>query len=307
MANIAAMLAMVILALLEGGCAASVVSSKVRQAPISCEEAILPAWHRQAPQPLSSSLPENIQSRYAIFRRLAEPSDMPRGGTKMFVNGLASYFEMASYYDTYVRRLSGLSGGHEYFVVPGFARPRPLYPLGCGTVAQRRSRAEERRHRATEPIFCIGEISGDEKVVPISCEPFAAIAHGVAIFESNGVMHKPLVQLAPNGVKAIRIDYREAPPTVARVTDNTFSFTPSPPSVGVGTELALLAPKLSSNNGRQRLEATRLWDAAVDKTRPIKVEWIGDDGKLLRALEPPSDRTVEAIAVGNLRAPVEGQ
>ncbi len=298
---------MAIMCLLEGGCAASVVSGKAHQAQISCEEAILPAWHKQAPQLISSSLPQRIQSRYAIFRRLADPKDTPRGGTKMFVNALATQFEIGSYYGTFVRRLTGLAGNREYFVVPGFARPRPLYPSGCGTVAQRRRRTEERRHRIAEPIFCIGEIVLDKKAVPISCEPFAAVPHGLAIFESSGVMHTPVVQLVPDGVATLRIDYRETPPMIFNVTTNTFTFTPSLPSARVGAELAQLAPRLSSSNRQQRLEAIRLWNAAIDETRPIKAEWRSGDGGLLRALNPPGIRTVEAISVGNLRAPVEGK
>lgn len=302
------MLLAAIVAAFAVGCASGVPSSSRRLSPISsCVESITGESHG-APRPLMTSLPRDIVARYGIFRRHSLPSDVPQGGAKRLVRELADYFEVGSYYAAYIRRLGGSTSDSAYFVVPGFARVGSLYPTVCGSRIERRRRAEERRHRITEPIYCIVEMRRQKKVRPLGCEPFAAVPHGVALFESNGVTRKLQVLLAPDGVVGQRLHYREVPGMLIQVSDNAFSFTPAPPSAQVSSELAQLAPELGESNlsRQQRAQVTRKWDAVVAKTHPTKIEWVGSAGEVLKTMMPPSSEALSAISLGDLRVPISG-
>ena len=128
------------------------------------------------------------------------------------------------------------------------------------------------------------------------------------MFQSESLIRHPIVELVPDGVASVRITYREAPPMVASVDENAFSFTPPPPGPHASAELKRLEPKVVSSHltGTQRRSIISQWNQAVNQTAPTKIEWLDATGAVVRIINPPNPRRRSTTSVGDLDAPAEG-
>lgn len=279
---------------------------------------------RPLPKALSTPLDAAILSSFTIFRRPRLPSDEPPG-LNLAANGLGrelyKTYKLSSYYPAYVRQLTRLPDGRRYFVIPAYGRPEAVVPAHClaGGERARRALVEEQHRRLVEPVDCIIEMGGGENEPPQGCEPFAAIDEGERIFQSDDLYKEPTVELVPDGVASVRIEYRETSAITVPVSENTFLFTPPPPTPRVEAELKRLErlqrmepvivtthPTTAQRPTAQRRRITLQWDKTVDETEPTRIEWLDSAGRLVRALSPPTAESSSATSVGNLDAPLEG-
>ena len=282
---------------------------------------IPPAFRLFGPQPalpkqLSTPLDATILSSFAIFRRPALPDDELSGlnpGGDGLNQELSKVYELSGYYPAYVRQLTRLPDGRRYFVIPADGRSEAVVPAHClaGGVRERRALVAEQHRRLVEPVDCIIEVGGGENAPPQGCEPFAAVGEAGRVFQPD-LYKEPIVELVPDGVASVRIDYRETPAIVVAVSENAFLFTPPPPTPRVEAELKRLermepaiVPTTAQRPTARRRRITLQWDKTVDETEPTRIEWLDSAGRLVRALNPPTAESNSATSVGNLDAPVE--
>jgi hypothetical protein len=161
-----------------------------------------------------------------------------------------------------------------------------------------------------EPVYCIIAVGSGGRHAPLpGCEPFAKIDEGGRVFQSDALIEEPIVELVPDGVASVRITYQETPAIVVPVSENTFLFTPPPPTPRVEAELKRLEPAIVGTRltMAQRRHIMSQWDKTVNETDPTRIEWLGSAGGLIRALSPPTAESNSATSVGNLDAPLEGR
>jgi hypothetical protein len=296
------------------GSPAGTATASVTRLSSSC---IPPAFRLFGPRPapakeLSTPLEATILSSFAIFRRSALPSDA-LSGLKPEGDGLdrelSKVYELSGYYPAYVRQLTRLPDGRRYFVIPAYGRSEAVLPAHCLPAGERERRGlvEEQHRRLVEPVDCIIGVGGGENASPPGCEPFAAIDEAGRVFQPD-LTKEPAVELAPDGVVSVRIDYRETPPIVVPVSENAFWFTRPPPTPRVEAELKRLEPSIFATHltQAQRRRSTLQWDKTVRETEPTKIEWLDNAGGLVRAISPPTAASSSETSVGNLRAPIEG-
>ncbi len=271
---------------------------------------------RPLPKALSTPLDAAILSSFTIFRRPPLASDEPPG-LNLTAGGLGrelyKAYKLSSYYPAYIRQLTRLPDGRRYFVIPAYGRPEAVVPAHClaGGARARRALVEEQHRRLVEPVDCMIETGGGENAPPQGCEPFAAIDEGDRVFQSDALTREPTVELVPDGVASVRIDYRETPAIGVAVSENAFLLTPPPPTPRVETELKRLErlkPAIVTTHPTtaQRRRITLQWDKTVEETEPTRIEWLDSAGRLVRALSPPTAESNSATSVGYLYAPDEG-
>lgn len=272
---------------------------------------------RPLPKALSTPLDAAILSSFTIFRRPPLPSDEPPG-LNLAAGGLGrelyKAYKLSSYYPAYVRQLTRLPDGRRYFVIPAYGRSEAVLPAHClaGGVRERRAMVEEQHRRLVEPVDCIIEVGGSENAPPQGCEPFAAVGEAGRVFQPD-LYREPIVELVPDGVASVRIDYRETPAIGVAVSENAFLFTPPPPTPRVEAELKRLEPAIVTTHPitaqrptAQRRRITLQWDKTVNETEPTRIEWLDSADRLVRALSPPTAESNSATSVGYLDAPIEG-
>jgi hypothetical protein len=288
-------------------------SSSVRESP-SC---VPPAFRLLGPRPplpkeLSTALDDRIVSSFAVFRRAPQARDKPRdldaasGGLS---RALGKYYELASYYPAYVRRLIESRGGEPSFVIAAFARSERVPPARCLPTGARAVRVEQERRRSVEPVFCIVQV-GSAGTRPSGCEPFAQVAASFRAFHASDFLGRvPTIEMVPDGVAWVRITYRDASPLTVPVIENAFVFVPPPtPRDRLDAYLRSLLPKLSGEHvtNAERLAATKAWNRVFSDTYPSRIEWLDSDRRVLRSISPPTEKSTAATSLGDLRAPVRG-
>jgi hypothetical protein len=296
-------------------CGSSAVTATARVTRLS-SSCLPPAFNlfgprRPLPKELATPLEAKIRSRFAIFRRPALPGEEP-AGLNLAAGGLRSElyedYELSGYYPAYVRRLTRLPAARRYFVIPAYGRSEVVVAAHCLAAgkSERHVLVEEQHRRLVEPVDCIIEVGGGENASPPGCEPFAAIDEAGRVFQPD--LHKEsIVELVPDGVSSVRIDYRETPPIVVPVSENAFWFTSPPPTSRVEAELKRLEPAIVTMHltRAQRRRSRLQWDEAVDETEPTKIEWLNNAGRLVRTISPPTAASISGTSVGDLRAPIE--
>jgi hypothetical protein len=211
---------------------------------------------RATPKQIATPLQAGVLASFAIFRRAALPSDEPPA-SQLPPGGLARQLynedELASYYPAYVRRLATLSG-RRYYVVPALAQVKMAFAECSAPHSDRALQIEQRRRRAVEPLYCFMEVP-ESKGATVGCEPFAATDQSVRVFGASGFLGKPMLELVPDGVAAVRIAYRDHAPLVVAVRENAFAFTPPPHLQG--------SPRFCDGSSTEPSPNRRQWHSSV--------------------------------------------
>ncbi len=263
------------------------------------------------PKKVSTPLESGIAAHFAVFRRGPLGRDNPRdvdAASGALSHILGKYYELASYYSAYVRRLTASRGGPN-FVVPAFARPELVPPARCLPTGVHAVRVEQQRRRAAEPVFCTIEASGS-RTRPLGCEPFAQVDASLRAFHASDLLgREPIIEMVPDGVAWVRVTYGGTSPLTVPVVENAFEFTPPPaPHDQLTAYLRVLLPKLSGEGvtSAGRLAATKAWNRAFVGTYPIRIEWLDGSRKVIRSIGRPTQKTIAATDLGDLRAPLQG-
>ncbi len=276
-------------------------AAKAHKRSNSCEPSrIVSLPSELEPTELATPLPASVLGSFAVFRRLAQPSDQP---PVLSALGNRLGDELASYYAGSVRQLLALSDGSRFFVVPGFERTEPVPPARCLPKSLRALRpklVEAQRKHAVEPIYCVIRLGGSHRTAAEpGCEPFAEIDKSPRVFLS-AFTGAPTVDLVPDGVASVRITYRTVAPIVASVSENAFVFTP-PKALTLRLGQALkkvIDSAISSVTGKtkhltkaqkhrvQQVEEKAL-ERALLQAEPTRVEWLDGSGALVRNISPP--------------------
>ncbi len=258
-------------------------------APASGSEAL--------PLELSSPLDAAILERFAVVRRAALPSDTfpslsPAGA------GLDN--QLVSFYPDYTRQVATGPKGGRYFVIPGFARPLSIPRVACLPAALRRDRAAlvERAHTlASEPVYCIIEIGRES--TPGQCDWFSQIEEAPRVFAPSLANEEPIVELVPDGVASVRATYRVGAPVVVETAENAYTLVPSAAVLRRerrdAKEIASRTEREEREHDRSRAEQQRLSGAALEallevaaEAAPVKLEWLGGAGEVVRSIAPPN-------------------
>ncbi len=331
-AALVAALGLVVLA----GCAAQAATRSAARQTAPCGSSLLSLRGPQspAPRPVSASPGAAIVADFGLFRRPAQPGDVPsaRGlGRVRPDRWLAQFFELATYYPASIRRLAVGPVGTTYYVIPGFGG-EAVRPTRCLPAAAHRELLVERQHRRSEPVACVVE-TGSIGSGAVGCDPFVAIDQQLEVFASTPG-DGPVVQLVPDGVTSVRISYRVGAPIVAPVAGNALVFTPSPPDrhlrslqhwLGVldskGAESGFCVrssprgrlrchspnpPRIQRRLDAQWRRAYRAYRRAATARAPVEVEWLDAAGAVVRTIGRPTPANVAATSVGDLRAPIGG-
>jgi hypothetical protein len=250
------------------------------------------------PQELASPPEASILASFAIFRRGALPSDQlpplnPASGLD---------YGLASYYPAYVRQLDLPATGGRAFVIPGFRLPYSIPPARCLSPLLGEPRAklvEEARQLAAEPVYCIVETGTGKAVSLPECTPFARIDDGGRMFAAD-LSRERVIDLVPDGVASVRVVYRSGPPIVAGVSEDATIYEP-PKALYKHAEKALkrrqraLARRLKSRYPHGKVPpraAIRVYEQlleAIDaQIEPLRVEWIGAAGAVIRTIPRPA-------------------
>jgi len=217
-------------------------------------------------------------------------------------------YELSSFYPAYLRRLSRLPDGRQYFVIPAFGRPETVPPAHCFPAGVRREVVEQQQRRLTEPVYCIIEVGGTKYTPAPGCEPFAQVAGSVGAFHVSDFLGEPTIELVPDGVASVRIVYPSHVQIVASVSENAFLLTPPrPPRSPLEAYLMRLVHKILDGrlSTTERNKITIQYNKAFTGTYPTRIEWLDSAGGLVRAISPPNAQTNSATSVGDLRAPLE--
>ena len=264
---------------------------------------------RARPKPIATPLQAGVLASFAIFRRAALPGDEPPAG-QLPPGGLAGQLynedELASYYPAYVRRLA-TSSGRRYYVVPAFAQFKLAFAECSAPHSDRALQIEQRHRRAVEPLYCLIEVP-KRKGTTVGCEPFAAINQSARVFGASDFLGKPMLELVPDGVVAVRIAYRDHAPLVVAVRENAFAFTPPPPPPSVAAVLRRLLHQAfaKSTTAAQQRTGAMEYDERLLETDPTRIEWLNHAGDAVRTIEPPTTASLEATSIGGTRAPIGG-
>jgi hypothetical protein len=264
---------------------------------------------RTLPQALSTPLPMSILTRFAIFRRLASPSEKALSNETRLAQVLGKAFELSNYYPDYMREIATNGDGSRYFVIPAFGRAEPLPPAHCRPAMVRHVLVEQRRRRLIEPVFCVIEVRGEHNWSADECEPFAAIEEFRTVFSPVALgRRETIVGLVPDDVVSIRLSYRYNEPVTVNVSGNSFAFVPPMPDMEISLRLKSLASELDRPglSPALRRELTQRSNKLIDESEPTRAEWLDSAGAVVRTINRPVADQNSATSVGNLRAPIGG-
>lgn len=236
------------------------------------------------PKELSAALDANIVASYAIFRRAGNHAlPVP---TAVLGRTLGEDVELSGYYPAYIRELGRLPGLGRYFVIPAVGREEPVPAEQCARRALRKRLPEERRVRASKPVYCIVDIKGTS-VRALGCQPFQAAEEGQRLFEPLvALREEPSVGLVPDRVSSMRVSYAEAPQR--KVTIRTSAFLFMAPNVSARVRAKLDA--IGNEYHREHLSLTTQnalaarWNRAVTEAEPTRVEMLDTTGKIVRTV-----------------------
>jgi hypothetical protein len=257
-----------------------------------------PAPSGEAPPLELSSPPEAaILERFAVFRRAALPSDPLPALSPV---GAQLENQLISFYPAYTRQVKTGSTGGRYFVIPGFARPLSIPRVGCLPASLRRDRPAlvERAHKlASEPVYCIVEVG--RETTPSECDWFSQVEESPRVFAPSLSNEAPIVELVPDGVASVRANYRIGAPVVVKTAENAYTLKPSRAVLSrerrSAREIESRTEHEEHEHDHSRAEEQRLSGAALrailkiaTEAAPVKLEWLGGAGEVVRGIAPPS-------------------
>jgi hypothetical protein len=292
-----------------GSAPASAATAPTR--PASCRDSSVVLFRpgdEHEPNELVEPLAASVLANFAVLRRAALPSDQLPA-----LNPAAQRLDdqLASYYPDAVRRVAALSDGSRFFVIPAREKATSIPPSRCLPKSLRSERprlVEAQRKRAAEPVYCI--VAVGSRAGSSECVPFSEVDQSPRVFGS-AFAGAPTVDLVPDGVASVRIDYRRVAPILARVNENAFVFTP-PKALTRQLSNAfqkVLSPvlhpgktkRLTKAQKRHREKAAeKAFENALLKAEPTRVEWLDGSGALVRRIDRPSN------PFGSPIAPIEG-
>jgi hypothetical protein len=249
------------------------------------------------PLELSSPLEAAILERFAVLRRAALPSDRLPALSSV---GVQLDNQLVSFYPAYIRQVKTGPVGGRYFVIPGFARPLSIPRVGCLPASLRRDRSaliEQAHTLASEPVYCIVEVG--RETTPSQCDWFSEIEESPRVFAPSLANEEPLVELVPDVVASVRVTYRIGTPVVVKTAENAYTLVPSQAVLRRERRNARKLEARTEHEEREhehsRAELRRLSGEALEalskivaEAAPVKLEWLGGAGEVIRSIAPPS-------------------
>ncbi len=248
------------------------------------------------PAELSSPLEAGVVSRFAVLRRAALPSDQIPALSPV---GVEVDSQLASFYPASVRQVLALPNGSRYFVVPGFAQSVQVPPADCLPPSLRHDRpelVEQESKLASAPVYCIVEIGREP--AGSECVPFSLIEESPRVFGPT-LPEETLVELVPDGVASVRVTYPGGASAVAAVAENAYMLVP-PRAVQHMVQQALKklqhrASRFEHDKHTTKAQQRRVLESFIKQIHgvllaaaPLKVEWLGGAGELIRSIARPS-------------------
>jgi hypothetical protein len=253
------------------------------------------------PVEISGALDPSVIAQYGVLRRAATAADalppLNRFGSE--VEG-----EIGSYYPSYIRRLAVLPTGTRYFLVSGLPKLVTLPPARCLPKVERAKlpKIVALEHRlAAEPVYCIGTVGtlGSEHG-EVNCARYSAVSTGAGLAESE-YAEGPHLELVPDGVASVRLTFHGSPPLVAAVSENAYMFTTPGSSIGLlSARLRKDEKKLIKHErhpDKKELRAALKLIQDLGKERIPKVEWLGAEGKTIKAFTPRAEESLLGLVL----------
>jgi hypothetical protein len=247
----------------------------------------------QVPTEVSTPLDPSVVSSFAVLRRAQAPSDLIPPLSPV---GISLDYELRSFYPAYVRRVATIKGAR-YYLIPAFLREAKIPPARCLPPSERKDRAkyvELERKRGSSPAYCIVKV-GRPGAEAGGCEPFDTLTSGSRAF-AGSLFASPLVELAPDGITAVRINYLKALPITVPTSENVYAF--EAPQTVVRRLKHIFQGILRPAQGRhlskkQRHQQQRRFERAFERLLreavPTKIEWLGPGGVLVRLISRPRE------------------
>jgi hypothetical protein len=265
-----------------------------------CRGSIGPIFSSSSPEEVTTPLDPAVTSMFAVLRRPAGAQDQ----VPLF-NPLSEDlgFHLRSYFPAYIRQVAVDPDGERYLLIAGFERILALRPARCVPRRVRRRVAQieaQRRARERQPVYCIEDVGPHRpRYSEASCQPFATVESGAGLI-ATAQSSSDVIELAPDGVVAVRLLYRGGRVITAPVSNNAFKFTPPQrPIKQARVRFRRLASELENRSRHHHLPSTRLFLKILSETfgqlAPQSVEWIGASGKTLRSFRPSSERNFLSI------------
>jgi hypothetical protein len=257
-----------------------------------------PASNGEAlPLELSSPFEAAILERFGVLRRAALPSDRFPALSPV---GIQLDSQLVSFFPAYVRQVKTTPKGGRYFLIPGFARAHVIPPVNCLPASLRRDRpelVEQEQKLASEPVYCIVDVGHEG--AGSECGWFAQIEESPLLFAPSLSNEEPIVELVPDGVASVRATYRIGAPVVAKTAENVYTLVASRAVLRrerrLAQEIASRTEHEEHEDHHSRAEQRRLSEAALKaiekvaaEATPVKLEWLGSAGEVVRSIAPPS-------------------
>lgn len=190
--------------------------------PRGCVSPALRLFGRDGGRPapvVRATLPSAaVLARFELFRRRAQPGDLPSVAARTLAGALGSAYELTSVDAAYARRVTGSAAT---YAIPVAGRPDYVVPKRCPAALRDTSGA--RKRYTGGPAYCTFAVRRRRRVTDVRCAPFAAADSGAAPF--SGLRGRREVVLVPDGVARVRISYLKRPSTIAPAHGDAVAVT----------------------------------------------------------------------------------
>jgi hypothetical protein len=243
------------------------------------------------PAQIATPVPDAVVADFAALRRPAAAGDAlpPLNLAADELTGT-----LATYYPAAIRLLLE-EAGVRYFLVTGYEREPTLVPacLSPSELHERARLVQLAHERATTPTYCIVELGASgETPDRTPCQQLPEIESTSPLFEPLGERGpRPLAQLVPDGVAAVRVDFAAHAPAVIAVREDLLLYDAPNPFVKVIALLEREARRHShAGPAEQRRIARRLLPRVrrlLAEAEPTRLEWLDASGTAVRTIVAP--------------------